>query len=228
MSDTLPPKTLEEALKALEKCSNASVRARNARLGATDNQFGVTTGDIRAIAKSIKNNHELGLELWGSGNIDAMLLATLVMKPKLLTEEELEKMSASATFAHVADYFTTSVIKQHPSKEAMRLRGMHSDQAMLARAGWSLSTERVIKNPEGLDLCALRDRIEREMGSAPSHAQWTMNYCLAEIGIRFPEHRQRALDIGEKVGLYRDYKASKGCTSPFAPIWIGAMVARQA
>ncbi len=90
-----------------------------------------------------------------------------------------------------------------------------------------LSEQVVIKNPEGLDLGALLDRIEREMGNAPSPTQWTMNYCLAEIGIKFAEHRKRAIDIGEKLGIYRDYRVSKGCTSPFAPTWIGAMVARQ-
>ncbi len=227
MSSSLPPKTLEDAMKALEARSNASVRARNARNGAPDNQFGVTTGDIRAIAKSIKTNHELGLELWGSGNIDAMMLAALIMKPKLLSEEDLERMTTSITFAHVADYFTTNVIKQHPCKESIRLRWMESSHAMLARAGWSLTTERVLKNSEGLDLRALLVRIEREMGNAPSPAQWTMNYCLAEIGIHFAEHRKRAIDIGERLGLYRDYPVSKGCTSPFAPIWIGEMVARQ-
>jgi 3-methyladenine DNA glycosylase AlkD len=65
------------------------------------------------------------------------------------------------------------------------------------------------------------------MANAPAPAQWTMNYCLAEIGIHFPELRERAIAIGERLGLYRDYPCSKGCTSPFAPIWIEAMVARQ-
>jgi hypothetical protein len=32
--------------------------------------------------------------------------------------------------------------------------------------------------------------------------------------------------VGEKLGIYRDYPVSKGCTSPFAPIWINAMVSR--
>jgi 3-methyladenine DNA glycosylase AlkD len=57
--------------------------------------------------------------------------------------------------------------------------------------------------------------------------QWTMNACLAEIGIHFPEHRKRAIAIGEKLGAYRDYPVSKGCTSPFAPIWINEMVRRR-
>jgi 3-methyladenine DNA glycosylase AlkD len=84
-----------------------------------------------------------------------------------------------------------------------------------------------VKSPEGLDLVALLDRIESEMGSAASEVQWSMNECLAQIGIHFPKHRKRALAIGEKLGLYRDYPVSKGCTSPFAPIWINAMVSRQ-
>ncbi|MHC4427074.1 MAG: DNA alkylation repair protein, partial [Planctomycetota bacterium] len=49
-----------------------------------------------------------------------------------------------------------------------------------------------------------------------------------EIGIHFPDHRERAIAIGETLGVYRDYPVSKGCTSPFAPIWINEMVRRQA
>ena len=57
--------------------------------------------------------------------------------------------------------------------------------------------------------------------------QWTMNSTLAEIGIHFPKLRRRAVAIGEKLGIYRDYPVSKGCTSPFAPIWINVLVSRQ-
>ena len=55
----------------------------------------------------------------------------------------------------------------------------------------------------------------------------TINDSLAEIGINHPEFRDRALFIGEKLGIYRDFPVSKGCTSPFAPIWINEMVKRQ-
>ena len=72
------------------------------------------------------------------------------------------------------------------------------------------------------------DRIESEMANAAPEVQWTMNGTLAQIGIHFAKHRKRAIAIGEKLGIYRDYPCSKGCTSPFAPIWINAMVSRQA
>lgn len=228
MSGPMVPKTLEEALNALEACGDSKVREMNIRRGAPENQFGVKMGDVRAIAKSIKTNHALGLELWGSGNLDAMLLATLIVKPTQLSEAELERMAASVTYGWLADWLMTNVIKQHPGKEALRRRWMESSHPWLARAGWSLTAERIVKNPNELDLGALLDRIERDMASAPAPTQWTMNFCLAETGIHFAEHRQRAVDIGEELGLYRDYPVSKGCTSPFAPIWIREMVARRA
>ena len=37
----------------------------------------------------------------------------------------------------------------------------------------------------------------------------------------------RAFAIGDTLGVYRDYPVSKGCTSPFAPVWINAIVSRQ-
>ena len=90
-----------------------------------------------------------------------------------------------------------------------------------------MTAGRIARSPDGLDLPALLDRIESDMGNAPPEAQWTMNSVLAAIGIHFPKHRKRAVAIGEKLGIYRDYPVSKGCTSPFAPSWINEMVRRQ-
>lgn len=54
-----------------------------------------------------------------------------------------------------------------------------------------------------------------------------MNFVLAEIGIHNPNLRERAILIGDNLGIYKDYPFSKGCTSPFAPIWIETMVSRR-
>jgi len=78
-----------------------------------------------------------------------------------------------------------------------------------------------------LDISRILDRLESERGKAVPQVQWTMNSALDQIGIQFPELRDRAIAIGEKLGIYRDYPVSKGCTSPFAPIWIEEMVRRQ-
>lgn len=219
--------TLEETLSQLEALGNKKMRAQNTRHGAGDNQFGVRRGDIRALAKKTKTSHELALALWETGNIDARFLGILLIKPKALSADEMDQIVRSVTFVEVADWLNSYVVKKHPDKETLRQGWMATDDPMAARAGWSLTAERVVKSPEGLDLPALLDRIESEMGSAAPEVQWTMNSCLAEIGIHFPGRRERALAIGETLGIYRDYPVSKGCTSPFAPIWINAMVSRQ-
>jgi 3-methyladenine DNA glycosylase AlkD len=224
--------TLEETLRQLESLGNAGVRAQNAKSGplgsgAGDNQFGVPRGDVRTLAKKIKTNHELALSLWNTGNLDAQFLATLLIKVNLLSADEMERMVKSATWIWVADWLYSYVLKEHADKETLRQKWMTSDDRWAARAGWQLTAGRVAKRPEGLDLEALLDRIEKEMGAAAPEVRWTMNMCLAEIGIHFPKHRKRAIAIGEKLGIYRDYPVSKGCTSPFAPIWINEMVRRQ-
>ena len=72
-------------------------------------------------------------------------------------------------------------------------------------------------NPQG-------GRIEKEMPRAKPETKWTMNNTLAAIGIKHARHRKRAIAIGEKIGLYEDWPVSKGCTIPYVPVWIDAVV----
>ncbi len=218
--------TLKEILKQLKALSNEKTRAHNTKFGAGDNQFGVKHGDIRTLAKKLLSNPELAMPLWETGNVDAQLLAALLIKPKSLSAADVDRLVRSISFAHVADWLISYVVKQHPDKETLRQKWMADNDRWAARAGWSLTAERVVKSPAGLDLSALLDRIETEMAGADPVVQWTMNSTLAEIGIHNAKFRKRAVAIGEKLGIYRDYPVSKGCTSPFAPIWINAMVSR--
>jgi 3-methyladenine DNA glycosylase AlkD len=219
--------TLPEVLKQLKALGNEKVRALNTRHGAGDNQFGVSLGEIRTLAKKIRTDHALALSLWETGNIDAQFLATLLIQPKKLSARQMDRMVRSLTFVRVADWLIAYVVRRHPDKEALRQEWMASEDRWAARAAWDLTAERVGKSPDGLDIPALLARIESEMADADPEVQWTMNNTLAGIGIHFPKHRKRAIAIGEKLGVYRDYPVSKGCTSPFAPIWINFMVSRQ-
>jgi 3-methyladenine DNA glycosylase AlkD len=219
--------TLKETLDKLESLGSEKMRLFNKKRGADDNQYGLKLGDIKNLAKTIKTDHKLALELWDTGNLEARLLATLIIDLKQLSLTDLDKMVRAINFNQLADWFNAYMVKEYADKESLRKKWMESKHPMAARSGWSLTAGRVAREPEGLDLPALLDRIEAEMPKAAPEVQWTMNTTLAQIGIYFPEHRPRALAIGEKLGLYRDYPVSKGCTSPFAPIWINEMVKRQ-
>lgn len=218
--------SVPEILKTLESLGDEKRRAFAKKRGASDNQYGVKMGDIRKVAKSLKKNHALALELWASGNVDARLVAILMMKPKQLSVDEVDALVRDDAYTWIANWLSSYIVKKHPERAALRARWLASEDVMAQRAGWSLTAWMVEKEPAGLDLDALLDRIESELGAAPEAARWTMNFALAAIGIHSAGHRERAIAIGESVGAYRDYPTSKGCTSPFAPTWIAEMVDR--
>ncbi len=224
--------TVQEILAQLESLGDDARRKHNTKAGAPDNQFGVKLGDIRAlakklVAKKIKTDHQLALKLWDTGNVEGQLLATLLIKPGSLSADELDKLTRSTTCAQVADWLNAYVVAEHPEKEALRRKWMKAKDRWPARAGWHLTASRINKGGEGLDLPALLDVIEKEMPHAMPEVQWTMNNTLAAIGIRDAKLRQRAIAIGEKIGLYRDWPVSKGCTPPYVPVWVDFMVKRQ-
>ena len=238
----IPRMTVKEILAQLESLGDDARRKHNTKAGAPDNQFGVKLGDIRTLAKKltakkipaqkIKTDHQLALKLWDTGNVEAQLLATLIIKPQSLSADELDKLTRSTTCAQVAEWLNSYVVAQHPEKESLRKKWMKAKDRWPARAGWHLTASAINKgaankDADGLDLPALLDRIEREMPMAMPEVQWTMNNTLGAIGIHHPSHRPRAVAIGEKIGLYRDWPVSKGCTPPYVPVWVEFMVKRQ-
>ena len=154
--------TLDETLARLKTLGSEKVRAQNAKHGAGANQFGVSLGEIRTLAKKIRTDHPLALSLWQTGNVDAQFLATLLIQPKELSAKEMDRMVRSLTFVRVADWLLAYVVRQHPDKEALRQEWMAADDRWAARAAWDLTAERVGKSPDGLDLPALLAHIESE------------------------------------------------------------------
>ena len=208
-------------LAALE---DPKIRAVNERHG---DDHGVNLGKLRAIAKRLKTQQELARELWRTGDGAARLLALLICRPKAFERDELDAMLREARTPKVHDWIVGYVVMKSPHAEELRTAWFADPDPVVASAGWALTTERVAKRPEGLDLERLLDLIEAGMKSAPDRLQWAMNHCLAQIGIEHPELRTRALGIGERLEVLKDYPTSPGCTSPFAPIWINEMVSRQ-
>jgi 3-methyladenine DNA glycosylase AlkD len=214
--------TLKDVLRELAALEDPKMREANERRG---DDHGVNLTSLRTLAKELGAQPEVALQLWATGGTAARLLATLVCKPKALSPAELDAMVRDIRSPKLLDWFIVNVVKQSRHAEELRLRWKDADD-LVGRAGWSLTTERVAKKAEGLDLDALLGQIEKEMKRAPEHKQWTMNHCLAEIGIHHPQHRARAIKIGERLAIHIDYPASPGCTPPYAPMWIAEMVRR--
>ena len=213
-----------EVMAELAGLEDPRARVVNEKHG---DDHGVNLGKLRAVAKRLKTQQELARQLWDTNDTAARLLAVLICRPKAFERDELDGMLREARIPKVHDWLVNYVVKKNPHSEELRLAWFADPDPVVASAGWALTTERVAKDPGGLDLAGLLDVIEAEMKDAPDRLQWAMNHCLAQIGIEHPEHRTRAIDVGERLEVLKDYPTPPNCTSPFAPIWITEMVRRQ-
>ena len=214
---------VDEVLAELAALEDPKIRAVNERHG---DDHGVNLGALRAVAKRLKTQHDLARELWATGDTAARLLALLVCRPKAFGRDELDAMLRGARVPKVHDWLVNYVVKKGPHAEELRVAWIADPDPVVASAGWALTTERVARTPDGLDLPGLLDVVEAEMRDAPERLQWAMNHCLAQIGIEHAEHRARAIGIGERLRVLEDYPTPQNCTSPYAPVWIAEMVRR--
>jgi 3-methyladenine DNA glycosylase AlkD len=216
--------TVAEVMAELAALEDPKAREVNEKHG---DDHGVNLSKLRALAKRLRTQQELARQLWETDDTAARLLAILICRPKAFERDELDVMLREARTPKVHDWLVNYVVKKNPHSEELRLAWSADPDPVVASAGWALTTERVAKKPDGLDPAGLLDVIEAAMRDAPDRLQWAMNHCLAQIGIEHAEHRVRAIDIGERLEVLKDYPTPPNCTSPFAPIWITEMVRRQ-
>jgi 3-methyladenine DNA glycosylase AlkD len=216
--------TLDGLMAELAALEDPKMRAANQKRG---DDHGVNLSALRAVAKRLKTQHNLARELWATNDAAARLLSLLICRPKAFELQELDVMLRQARAPKVHDWLVNYVVKKSPHAEQLRVTWTDDPDPVVASAGWALTTERVAKKPEGLDLSGLLDTIEAEMKGAAERLQWAMNHTLAQIGIEHADHRTRAIDIGEQLEVLKDYPTPPNCTSPFAPIWIKEMVGRR-
>jgi 3-methyladenine DNA glycosylase AlkD len=215
---------LDAVLAELSALDDPKVREANLKRG---DDHGVNLARLREVARRLKTQQELSLALWATGDTAARLLAALVCHPKEFAPHELETMLRQSRAPKLQDWLVNYVVKKSPHAETLRPAWMADPDERVASAGWELTADRVAKEPDGLDLPGLLDIIEAQMKGAPDRLQWSMNTTLARIGIHHANLRARAIAIGQRLEVLKDYPTPPNCTSPYAPAWINEMVGRQ-
>lgn len=215
---------VDQVMAELAALDDPKIRAVNERHG---DDHGVNLTKLRAVAKRLRTQPALARRLWDTGDSAARLLALLICRPKAYERDELDAMLRQARVPKVRDWLVNYVVRKSRHAEDLRRAWFDDPDPVVAAAGWALTSERVSTHPGELDLDGLLDIIEARMREAPDPLQWAMNHCLARIGIDVPERRDRALAIGERLEVLKDYPTPPGCTSPYAPIWITTVVGRQ-
>ncbi|WP_025724404.1 DNA alkylation repair protein [Acholeplasma granularum] len=216
---------LNEVLIFLESQSNPSRKKTLIKAGASINTYGVLLGTLRKYAAQIGINHILAKELWKTHNTDARLLAIMLFDVDKLTIENIINDLESIDFVQVLDDYMFRVIKDYKLINELQdsLKKYRND--LMMRAYWAIYVIKIegqLLNHNEID--ELITIITNELIDAKPHTQWMMNRAFATIGIKYENYRENVLKISEKLGVYKDMKVSKGCTSAYVPSWINAVI----
>lgn len=218
--------TLSQVMKHLEQQGDERVRLRHVRHGAGDHVFGVLLGTIRKLAGTLGTNHELGLELWETGNYEARILACMVLDPDALTEKDARAMVEPLSHPMLVDELAGRVLAHAPVAATLQRRWMDGGAELSRRAGWRILAGRIEHGSvKDLDAAATLARIECELPRAPYRVQEGINYCLFRIAVHLPAHRAEAIAVGERLGRWDPRPVAKGCTPSYVPEWVPAWLA---
>lgn len=120
--------------------------------GATEPFFGVKVQDVKKILKKTKKNHELSLELYATGNSDAMYLAGLMADEKQFTKEQLDDWVNNAYWYYLSEYAVPWVAAETAYGFELGLEWIKSDEENVTAAGWAtLAYYAAVNEDEKLD-----------------------------------------------------------------------------
>ena len=194
---------------------------------------GTKLGDLRKIAKEIKRDHNLAMELWSTKEFFPQQLAILIMDKRLLTQDVIDQLDKDirhhehANRNQLTDWLMANQLTKDKKTIALMESWEHSKSAIQRRIFWyyqaRLRWMGQTPPPNTKDLLA---SIEARIAEEAPEVQWAMNFTAAWIGIHQPEYRSRCVALGENLGLYKDEPVSRGCTPNYLPEFIRIEVAK--
>ncbi|MBC1522988.1 DNA alkylation repair protein [Listeria booriae] len=184
-------------------------------------------GDLRKIAKEIKQDHELAMELWSTEEFLPRLLAILIMDKKLLTQDVLNELDKDMQTHpidernNLMDWLMANQLTKSKKTIALIESWENSSSALQRRTFWYYQArlrwtgQTPPDNTEEL-LSALEASIMQE----EPEVKWAMNFTAGWIGVYDEKNRARCVQLGEKTGLYKDQVVARGCTPDYLPSFI--------
>lgn len=214
--------TVNDIMKQLEESGNESIKSTLKKHGAREPFFGVKVEDLKRILKKTKKNHELSLELYKTGNTDAMYLAGLMADEKKISEEELDDWADKAYWHYLSEYAVPWVAAETEFGFKIGQKWIKSKEERIASAGWATLAYFAGVNSE-VDIerySQLLDTVEKEIHDAQNRVRYAMNGFVIAVGTYIKELTDKSLIIADKVGTVKVEMGGTACQVPLAKDYI--------
>jgi len=214
--------TAKQILAELKPLGSDSYKKVMLNHGVKEPFFGVKISDLQKIRKRIKKDYQLALDLYDTGNYDAMYLAGLIADDARMTKKDLQRWIANATHSPLAGSTVPWVAAGSPHGWELALEWIDSKKALTAAAGWATLGSLVsIKDDVDLpELKRLLERVRKSIHQAPDAVRYQMNSFVIAVGSYVKSLTDTAIQTGEKIGPVTVDMGSTSCEVPFAPDYI--------
>ncbi len=209
---------LAETMKALEGYGSEQTKKVLTRHGAREPFFGVKIGDMKKLMKQTGRDHNLALQLFDTGNSDAMYFASIIADEKRMTKKDLHKWVRKAYWYMLSQYAVSQTAAETKHGWSLGLEWIESKKENIVSAGWSTLSNVVSVVPnEELDLNeikALLKRIETSIHDGMNREKHAMCGFVICVGSYIPELHKEALKTGKSIGKVEIERATPGCSVP--------------
>ncbi len=216
--------TLDEVMNELEEHGNEQTKKVLMTHGAIEPFFGVKVSDLKPIQKKIKKNYQLALDLYNTGNSDAMYLAGLIADEEKMTISDFEKWIDGAYWYYISEYAVPHVLAESKFAIPLSMKWIESENLHAIAAGWAtISAILAIKPNEDLDLDWLKSLLERvgnTINNQNDRVRYVMNGYVISIGTNVPELQSEAISTAETIGKVKVDMNGTACKVPLATAYI--------
>jgi 3-methyladenine DNA glycosylase AlkD len=221
---------LATVLQQLESKGSEQTRKIFARHGADpESMFGVKVADLKTIAKQIKGNQELALELYATSNSDAMYLAGIVADGSLMKKSELDRWAKNAVWHMISEYSVAGVAAENSAARDLAMKWIKAKKPHVAAAGWcTYALVMATRDDRDLDLMeieSLLDKVVTEIATAPNRVRYTMNGFVIAVGTYVKPLLKKAKHAAKKIGKVDVQMGDTACKVPLATEYIAKVEA---
>ena len=210
-------------LKSKGKENTRKIYARHGM--PADRVYGVSVADLKLIAKTIKGQQALALELYASGIMDAMYLAGMVADGAQMNRKQLNEWAeGAADMQMIAEYTVPWVAVDNEHGRELALEWMKSKKERVAAAGWSTYSGLVALKPDAaLDLKEIQSLLEtivEKIHTAPNRVRYTMNSFVISVGSYVKPLEKQAKAAAKKIGEVSVDMGDTACKIQLATAYI--------
>lgn len=216
--------TAEDILEEIKPLGSDSYKRVMFNHGTREPCFGVKISDLQKIVRRIKKDYQLALDLYDTGNYDAMYLAGLIADDARMTKADLRRWVAKAYCPGLCGATVPWVAAGSAHGWELGLEWIDSKTILIAVSGWATLASLVsIKDDDQLDLVKLKQllqRVQKTIHQAPDLVRYQMNGFVIAVGSCVSSLTDTAIQTAENIGPVIADLGNNSCKMPFAPDYI--------